>query len=90
MKWIGVMSVGTLAALFGCVSDAQVTAESIETAKAHCASEGKQFVLASTEKKPGTFFESKRILISGYCVAAGDPGYVASPAGTPDKKSSQR
>jgi len=88
VRWIAAIGIGILAVLSGCMSEAQITAESIEAAKAHCTSEGKQFVLRSTEKKPGGFFEPKRIVVAGDCLGPGDPGYVAPASGGPSNKPS--
>lgn len=71
--------------LAGCVSAEQEKAAAIEKAQAHCAVEGKQFILknATANAHYGLVMNSADAEVSGVCVGPGDPGYVAPPAPPP-------
>lgn len=71
------LSVPTLLALSGCT--AMATADAIARARAHCESEGKQFVQKQVETHDTGIVSD--VVVSGECVGPGDPGYVP-PADT--------
>jgi hypothetical protein len=75
----------SIAALAGCVSAEDQRADAIAKARAHCESEGKQFLLGSVEQSGDAIFSSLDTTVSGQCLGPGDPGYVPPKADQPDK-----
>ena len=63
-------------ALTGCANLA--AEDALERARAHCASEGKQFIQKQTEVHEGLIISDA--MVSGECVGPGDPGFVPPPA----------
>ncbi len=70
-------------ALTGCADVATVTAQATAQAREHCLSEGKQFLPGTTNVSDNNnLVYDKTVMVTGYCVGPGDPGYVppAKPA----------
>lgn len=76
-------AVASACLLAGCVSPAAERQSAIETARAHCESEGKQFVLIDVNQKGIANVTSFKTIVTGNCVSAGEKGYV--PPATPGK-----
>jgi hypothetical protein len=82
MRSICAVLLGTLA-LSACSDVAKVTADATAQARAHCVSEGKQYLPGKTSVTDNdNFIYDKSVMVTGYCVGPGDPGYVppAKPA----------
>lgn len=76
MKAFYVMSLLAAFALAGCVDMEQVRVDAIKQAKSHCESEGKQFILNKVEEKSAPNASgAEMVVVSGHCVAPGEPGY---------------
>jgi len=67
---IGIAGVGF--ALSACAQMAK--SEALARARAHCADEGKQFVLKEADTREDLIMSDATV--TGYCVGPGDPGYV--------------
>jgi len=77
--WAVFAALALLPAFAGCVPTVEdVKAQGLEKAKAHCAAEGKQFVLqeASGKKIDNFFVQGAQATVMGQCVGPGEPGYV--------------
>jgi hypothetical protein len=77
--WPAFAALALLPAFVGCVPTVEdVKAQGLEKARAHCAAEGKQFVLreASGQKIDSFFVMGATATIAGQCVGPDEPGYV--------------
>ncbi|HEY5238034.1 MAG TPA: hypothetical protein VIJ62_06605 [Rhizomicrobium sp.] len=69
--------------LTGCVTGEMAKGAAIKKGQAHCASEGKQFVVkdATANEHLNPIVSEADAEVVGECVGPGDPGYVP-PSGT--------
>jgi len=58
--------------LAGCVSQAEQREGAIDTARKHCESEGKTFVVKQVEQSGDAVFDQMKTMVSGYCLAPGE------------------
>ena len=65
--------------LAGCMSEEEAAARATAEAKRHCESEGKQFVLRDKKAVDRDNIFGGAMVVAGYCLGPGDPGYVAKP-----------
>jgi hypothetical protein len=73
MKTTQILALLLFPALSGCA--AQLERDITAQARAHCESEGKQFVKTASERSDGLIVSKAQV--TGQCVGPGDPGYVA-------------
>jgi hypothetical protein len=77
--WPAVVALALLPLVGGCVPTVEdAKAQAVAKARAHCAAEGKQFVLleASGQKFDDLFVMGASATIAGHCVGPTDSGYV--------------
>jgi hypothetical protein len=62
--------------LAGCMDDDDFIANAEAQARAHCAAEGKEFVLNKRPDLADGDFDAHDVELDGQCVGPGDPGYL--------------
>lgn len=80
--WPAFAALALLPAFAGCVPTVeQAKEQGIEKGKAHCAAEGKQFVVkeANGQKFDYFFVVGAQATVLGQCVGPGEPGYISPP-----------